>query len=125
MSAKFVKYNGGTQFLYPCTEPKDLVVGQIYELTCSHVYDWHTEYSLKGVKGKFNSVWFDEVQMYKAVAPAQPIVGYPLDCIKVVPKDGRIELHQWRTTKVVRIDNIESGIFRVITHNSIYDIMVP
>ena len=125
MSAKFVRYNGGTMSYYGCTEPKDLVVGKIYEVTWSNVRAWQTDYNLKGVKGQFNSVWFDDVPIHKAIASVQPTVGHSMVCIKVEQKNGDIAMTNWLTTKVERVDNINPGIYRAITHNSIYDIMVP
>lgn len=58
---RIVRYNGETRSYYGCSSPKDLVVGQKYEVLSEDVKDWQTNYTLKGVKGYFNSVWFDEV----------------------------------------------------------------
>ena len=126
MSAKFVKYKGGAMSDYDCADSKDLVVGQIYEVTCSNVSTGHTDYNLRGVIGQFNSVWFDEVPIHKAFATAKPVVGYPMTCTKLERKnEDSIVMTSWNTTKVEKIDNIESGTFRVITNNSVYDVMVP
>ena len=59
--AKKVRYNGGTQSYYGCSDPSKLVVGKEYEVVRSRVRSWQTDYTLKGVDGEFNSVWFDEV----------------------------------------------------------------
>ena len=58
--SKKVSYNGGTESWYSCTEPTALVVGQQYEVTSEEVLSWQTNYTLKGVEGSFNSVWFNE-----------------------------------------------------------------
>ena len=59
--AKKVRYNGGTQSYYDCSDPTNLVVGKEYEVVLSRDRGWQTDYTLKGVDGEFNSVWFDEV----------------------------------------------------------------
>lgn len=41
-----------------------LKIGEIYELDKKEVHSWHTKYYLKGVKGKFNSVCFEEINEY-------------------------------------------------------------
>ena len=59
--AKKVRYNGGTQSYLGCSEPTVLVVGKEYEVISSTDRGWQTNYTLNGIKGNFNSVWFDEV----------------------------------------------------------------
>lgn len=34
---KFVRYNGGTQSYYSCSDPKNLVIGKEYEVTSINV----------------------------------------------------------------------------------------
>ncbi len=60
--AKTVRYNGGKLSFYGCTDPKKLRKGKKYKVIAEDVMDWQTDYTLKGVKGEFNSCWFDEVQ---------------------------------------------------------------
>lgn len=38
-----------------------LVEGEVYEVAAREVHTWHTKLSLVGVKGRFNSVCFEEV----------------------------------------------------------------
>ena len=38
-----------------------LTVGKIYDLESRDMYPSHTKFKLVGVEGKFNSVWFEEV----------------------------------------------------------------
>lgn len=59
----YVRYTGETKsFEGDFINPNILVKGKIYELISFQVHNWHTTYNLKGVKGDFNSVWFDEVK---------------------------------------------------------------
>ncbi len=122
---EFVRYNGGTQSYHGCTEPDDLVVGKIYELINADVWNWHTDYTIKGVKGKFNSVWFDKVPVYKAFATIQPSIGQKMSCVKVEKKkNGTLEMGSWHTTEVREIEQIERGLLRVFTRNSVYVVMM-
>lgn len=57
---KFVRYNGGTMSYKGCDDPNNLVVGQWYEVVDENDRGWQTDYKLKGIRGWFNSVWFDE-----------------------------------------------------------------
>ena len=58
---KKVRYNGGTESYYNCSNPSVLVVGRVYTVVKEDVYAWQTDYTLEGFFGKFNSVWFDDV----------------------------------------------------------------
>ena len=59
--AKIVRYNGGTMSYLGCSNPSKLVLGQTYEVVAEDDLGWQTNYTLKGVTGYFNSVWFDLV----------------------------------------------------------------
>ena len=63
-----VRYNGGTQRMYECSDPTDLIVGKEYEVIQKKESDWHTEYILRGVKGEFNSVWFQKTSIWLFLA---------------------------------------------------------
>ena len=52
--AKKVRYNGGTESYYGCSDPTNLVVGKEYEVILSKDRGWQTDYTLKGVDGEFN-----------------------------------------------------------------------
>ena len=73
---KQVRYNGGTESYYGCSDPINLVVGEEYEVVFSRERGWQTDYTLKGVDGEFNSVWFDEVssddKVYMAISQEVP-----------------------------------------------------
>jgi len=62
MAKKIVRYNGGTESYYSCSDPTDLVIGKEYEVISAKDRGWQTDYTLKGVTGEFNSVWFDEIK---------------------------------------------------------------
>ena len=85
--AKKVRYNGGTQSYYGCSDPTNLVVGKEYEVVLSRDRGWQTDYTLKGVDGEFNSAWFDEVssddKVYMAIAHEVPVIGERYSCYKM------------------------------------------
>ena len=55
---KLVRYNGMTSKCYGCTEPKDLIVGKIYEVVTETNLGWQLNFHLKGQPGEYNSKWF-------------------------------------------------------------------
>ena len=57
-----VRYNGGTEsFAASYDDPSCLKVGGAYRVAYVNVKNWTTDIKLVGVKGIFNSVWFDEL----------------------------------------------------------------
>lgn len=45
------------------TNPNDILVeGNYYDVERVEVHRWHTKIILKGIKGKFNSVWFEDFE---------------------------------------------------------------
>lgn len=56
-----VKYNGGNLSYYGCSNPKVLKTGKVYKVVAIEDRGWQTDYTLKGVQGAFNSVWFDAI----------------------------------------------------------------
>ena len=57
-----VRYNGGTEsFAASYDDPSCLKVGGAYRVASVKVKNWTTDVQLVGVKGTFNSVWFDEL----------------------------------------------------------------
>ena len=91
-----VKYNGGNKSYFGCSDPDKLVRGQIYEVIAVNDRGWQTDYTLKGVVGQFNSVWVD----------------------------GKIETTSWKTSTVMKSEEIEQDVFKVTTLNSIYMTML-
>lgn len=46
-----------------CDDPTPILfIGDLYYIEHVHVHTWHTKIELRGVKGKFNSVCFEEVK---------------------------------------------------------------
>ena len=119
-----VKYNGGNKSYFGCSDPDKLVRGQIYEVIAVNDRGWQTDYTLKGVVGQFNSVWFDKVNVHKAITNHQPSVGHSMVCTKVELVDGKIETTSWKTSTVMKSEEIEQDVFKVTTLNSIYMTML-
>ncbi len=119
-----VKYNGGSKSYYGCSDPDKLVCGQIYEVIAVNDRGWQTDYTLKGVVGQFNSIWFDKVNVYKAITTHQPSVGHSMACKKIERVEGKLEATSWRTSTVMKSEEIEQDMFKVTTLNSIYMTML-
>lgn len=125
--AKIVRYNGGTESYYGCTDPTDLVCGKEYEVISENDRGWQTDYTLKGVNGYFNSCWFDEIsssQTFMALAHSIPIVGKRCECAKLEIINGQPRLNNWRTSTVKEVSSMGNNIYKVTTHNSVYIVQV-
>ena len=125
---KKVRYNGGTDSYYSCSDPTNLVVGKEYEVVFSRDRGWQTDYTLKGVDGEFNSVWFDEVssddKVYMAIAHEVPVMGQNYSCYKLEFINGQPKLISWSTTTVKGIIYLGNNIYQVTTLNSVYIVNV-
>ena len=126
--AKKVRYNGGTQIYYGCSDPTNLVLGKEYEVVFSRDRGWQTDYTLKGVNGEFNSAWFDEVssddKVYMAIAHEVPAIGERYSCYKMEFIKGHPKLVSWSTSTVKGINYMGNNIYQVTTHNSVYIVNV-
>ncbi len=126
--AKKVRYNGGTESYYGCSNPANLVVGQEYEVISARERAWQTDYKLKGVDGEYNSVWFDTVvsepQVYIAVAHEPPVVDQPYSCWRIAMIDGRPKLLDCNTSNVRNITYMGNNVYEVKTRNSLYIVNV-
>lgn len=61
-----VRYNGGTEsFAASYDDPSILKLGGAYRVAYVNVKKWTTDIRLVGVKGTFNSCWFDELSVRK------------------------------------------------------------
>ena len=58
--------------------------------------------------------------MYKAITNHQPSVGHSMVCTKVERVGGKLEMTSWKTTTVMKSEEIEQDVFKVTTLNSIY-----
>ena len=125
--AKIVRYNGKTTSYYNCSEPTELVVDQEYEVISANDRGWQTDYTLKNIKGYFNSVWFDDVNSAKtfmALAHTVPVVGERCKCFKLEFTNGQPKLSVWNTSTVKEVSDMGNNIYRVTTRNSTYIVQV-
>ena len=126
--AKKVRYNGGTQSYYACSDPTNLVVGQEYDVVLSRDRGCQTDYTLKGVDGEFNSTWFDKVfsddKVYMAIAHEVPSIGERYSCYKMEFINGQPKLVSWSTSIVKGINYMGNNIYQITTRNSIYIVNV-
>ena len=123
-----VRYNGCTESYYGCSDPTNLVVGKEYEVVLSRDRGWQTDYTLKGVDGEFNSVWFDVIssddKVYMAIAHGVPMIGKRYFCYKMEFSNGQPKLIGWSTSTVKEINYMGNNIYQVTTCNSFYIVNV-
>lgn len=126
--AKMVRYNGGTLSYLDCTNPAVLSVGNVYEVTSERDRGWQTDYTLKGLKGAFNSCWFNEVKTkrntFMALARRVPVEGQKFQCTKIEIINGRPELIECSTSIVEDCFYLGNNIYQVFTRNSVYIVRV-
>ncbi len=122
---KKVIYNGGTQGYWCCSDSSALIIGKVYELKEVYEADFYTYYVLKGVAGRFNSTWFDDLKPYFAYANVLPKVGARFSCSRVkVNDEGNLVVSNINTSMVEKVDVLEDGIYKVTTQNSVYIVQV-
>lgn len=131
MAGKFVRYNGGTHSYYACTDPKDLEFRKAYKVIAIKDLGWQTNYTLEGIDGEFNSIWFDEEptypasdKIYMAISAKVPISGSRCSCSKLEFIDGQPKLVDWITSLVIKVELLGNNIYKVTTCNSVYLVMV-
>lgn len=126
--AKKVRYNGSIESYYGCSDPKELVLGKEYEVIFSRDRGWHTNYILKGIKGEFDSQWFEESSsddnVYMAIAHQIPVIGERYPCSKMEIINGKPKLIDCRTSTIKKINYIGNNIYRVTSLNSVYIVNV-
>ena len=132
--AKIVTYNGGTEHFYASSKPTELEKGEKYEVMTEEVNDFHTEYTFKGVKGKYNSCWFDEVEVTKpvfmAIGNKIPELGKRYACHKIGEINGYLGINEnvvligWMTSIVEDITYMGNNIYNITTTNSIYIVRI-
>ncbi len=114
---KIVKYNGRKDSFLGSTPPVDLVQGEMYTVIGSVDRRWQTDYTLRGIKGQFNSAWFTEVQCLVAFSQKPPVVGKRCECAKL--KERSLELVKWSTSPVQAVMKVGDA-YITKTKNSIY-----
>lgn len=117
-----VRYNGCADDGYFI--PKDLVKGREYEVVRANDRGWQTDYTLKGIQGEFNSMWFTEVtpkdKIYMALAMEMPEIGEQYVCDKIELVNGHTQLIPTYTSVVKEIEYMGNNIYQVTTCNSVY-----
>ncbi len=126
--AKMVRYNGGIFSYLDCTNPAVLSVGKVYEVIAEKDRGWQTDYTLKGVKGAFNSCWFNEIKSernaFMAFAHKAPVEGEKFQCTKVEIINGQPEIYDCSTSAVEDVRYLGNNIYQVYTRNSVYIVKV-
>lgn len=130
-----VRYNGNRDSYRGCSDPSVLVVGKEYVVQAERDMGWQTNYTLQGVPGEFNSVWFDPVEDSHSVKPNKPhtfiaatrnvpVVGQRLSITRIEFVDGALKYEIVQTSRVNEVSLVGDNIYRVQTHNSIYMMLV-
>lgn len=122
---KFVIYNGGTEAFYHTSNPSVLVKGDRYEVVEEIQSSFYTNYTLKGIQGEFNSVWFDEVKEKKVylaktlvyTADIKSLIGRRLH-VRRVKDDDTVE--SVTTALIVNIEHVYGDIYKLETENTVY-----
>ena len=122
--AKLVRYNGKTdsKFFYS-GNAGDLVCGKVYEVIAEHNCDLTSNYTLRGIKGTFNSSWFEELlsgPIHLAVSLEMPVIGQSLCCKRI----SNCKLVDCYTSPVEKIKSISEDVFFVETRNNMYIVQV-
>lgn len=111
--AKRVVYNGREDDYFGASDPSILEKGKVYEVEKVNLGRNWTLYVLKGVRGKFNSVWFDKPE-YFAISNTIPVIGKEM-IIALVGDTRRL-----RTTPPISVTKVGNTVFKAETENSIY-----
>lgn len=124
--AKYVRYNGETSSFRGSSNPNLLVVGKVYEVLQKKDLSFQTNYSLRGVKGEFNSVWFDDIEIpvVMALSNEPPKLKESMKGILCISRDDKLYIKTKQTTPVQCIEKIEKSVFKVFTQNTIYIVQV-
>lgn len=120
---KIVCYNGKTKSFFACTKPRELSRGKIYEVINVVDYGFCHKFVLRGIKGSFDSSWFDEPQTFIAASYTVPKVGVNYECLIVDFSKGKIKLKFHKTSIVQSFSNV-GNLYKVITLHSVYIVQV-
>ena len=122
---KIVRYNGGNLSYYGCTgDYRKLSRGKLYVVVAEDVRAWQTDYTLRGFKGEFNSVWFDTVLELKLPArlvcsETIPVVGQRYHC-RMVSNTAEGSVIRLDTSPVKAVKRIGRDLYLTYTCNSVY-----
>ncbi len=120
MATRLVKYNGGTATYQTCSSPTFLKEGEFYEVVSKDVGECQTNYTLKGVDGYFNSVWFDDVKVGLVIATKPPKVGERFLCYEQLPDGNKYSRTTVLTSRVRSVEQINNKGYKIYTLNSCY-----
>lgn len=115
---EFVVYNGGTLSYKTCDDPSVLEKGKIYEITDIDRGSWQTNFKLKGVRGTFNSVWFDEIKNVELAFSGEiPVEGQRYNLKKVDTNEMKVVPIRTSTVQIY-------GGYVIKTVNTVYLVKV-
>lgn len=122
---RIVTYNGKTETLFPCGDPSVLSTQKIYEVTSATDLGGQTNYTLKGIRGEFNSAWFEDVPAMRiATAISPPVVGERYNCSVVnwmglhpsfYPHTFKVESVMQLSTKMYLVKDKKRNIYYIET----------
>lgn len=126
--AKKVRYNGRTLLsCYGNLEPINLVIGNVYDVVSEIDRGWYSFYTLNGVVGEFNSLWFDEIddKPYMAISHEVPMIGKQNPHYKIEFINGKPKLSSRLFMSIVEgVNYIGDKIYQITTCNSVYIVKV-
>ena len=129
-TVKLVRYNGKKDSYSGCSSPENLVKGQVYMVISRDIGTWQTNYTLEGVEGYYNSVWFDTVEEYEesltnmAISKNKPQVGLRAQLLRVVYSGESVSLQNWRTSTVQEVKHLTNNLYQIKTRNNLYIVQV-
>jgi len=120
---KIIMYNGGKESYYHSDDPAVLTKGKLYEVIAERdVNGFQTNYTLKGITGEFNSVWFNEPTSYFAYTDTVPVEG---ESMKAIIRFDGIHAKPFKHTSQVRyVESVTPDIYKVYTQNTLYIVKV-
>ena len=126
--AKMVRYNGLSGSYYPCSDPNSLIKGKQYEVVLSRDRGYQTDYTLKGIEGEFNSIWFDDLtddkKIFTAIGHSIPVINERYICHKIEFANGNPRFIATSTSKVKGKKYLGNNIYEVETQNSTYIVKI-
>lgn len=125
---KIVYYNGGTESYRSCSNPTQLVQNKAYKVTTENDLGMQVNYTLEGINGEFNSVWFDELFATKLmVADEVPQVGQKFECNRLYTHGGKPVLKKGTIGMIVSIRQLTDILYLVTTKCDTYvmQVMAP
>ena len=125
-----VMYNGERATIYKCSDPGNLVKGEIYEVLKVKDLGFQTNFVIEfddGEYGEYNSLWFEKIQddmYYIATSKRIPIKGKKYSCVVLEAFDGVVKPYGVITSTVKEAEYLGNHIYKVITKNNIYYVMI-